>query len=180
MEAVAAAACNAAACLEEAGGSAATAMQRVQLAVQLREAAACLDFSLAAIDASGRLEAAKHSAAIAVELAIEVKPLLQQTKEAAALLHTFWQLPEQVAAARLEVAQVAATRSCAYLGCSNLGMSGGLGAGQGVGSKLCSGCRVAWYCGAECSHADWRQGGHRRVCKALGAARQEQEQTQEA
>ncbi len=35
----------------------------------------------------------------------------------------------------------------------------------------CSACRAVWYCGTACSHADWRQGGHRRVCKALGAAR---------
>ncbi len=31
------------------------------------------------------------------------------------------------------------------------------------------------YCGTACSHADWRA-GHRRVCKALGAARQQQRQ----
>ena len=37
---------------------------------------------------------------------------------------------------------------------------------------LCSGCRTAWYCGTACSHADWRQGGHKRACKALAAARQ--------
>ncbi len=36
---------------------------------------------------------------------------------------------------------------------------------------LHSGCRAVWYCGTACSHADWRE-GHRRVCKALGAARQ--------
>ena len=34
-----------------------------------------------------------------------------------------------------------------------------------------SACRAVWYCGTACSHADWREGGHRRVCKALGAAR---------
>ena len=36
---------------------------------------------------------------------------------------------------------------------------------------FCSACRAVWYCGTACSHADWREGGHRRVCKALGAAR---------
>ena len=45
----------------------------------------------------------------------------------------------------------------------------------------CSACRAVWYCGTACSHADWREGGHRRVCKALGAARQaEKEQRQQA
>ena len=38
-------------------------------------------------------------------------------------------------------------------------------------SLLCSACRAVWYCGTACSHADWREGGHRRACKALGAAR---------
>ena len=37
--------------------------------------------------------------------------------------------------------------------------------------NVCSACRAVWYCGTACSHADWRQGGHRRVCKALGGAR---------
>ena len=37
---------------------------------------------------------------------------------------------------------------------------------------LRSACRAVWYCGTTCSHADWREGGHRRVCKALGEARQ--------
>ena len=35
-----------------------------------------------------------------------------------------------------------------------------------------SACRAVWYCGIACSHADWREGGHRRMCKALAAARQ--------
>jgi membrane protease subunit (stomatin/prohibitin family) len=123
------------------------------------------------MDAGGKVEAATRSAAGALKLLAELKPLMQPAAQAAALVRQYWQLPEQVAAARLEVAQAAATRSCAYLGCANLGMSGGLAAGQGVGSKLCSGCRVAWYCGSECSHADWKTGGHRRVCKELAAAR---------
>ena len=36
----------------------------------------------------------------------------------------------------------------------------------------CSACRAVWYCGTACSHADWREGGHRLVCKVLGAERQ--------
>ncbi|KAI3433881.1 hypothetical protein D9Q98_003683 [Chlorella vulgaris] len=70
----------------------------------------------------------------------------------------------------LELAQAAAARSCAYLRCANLAGEGGPAAGQGTGSQRCSKCRVAWYCGTACSHADWRA-GHRRVCRALGAAR---------
>ena len=49
-----------------------------------------------------------------------------------------------------------------------------------------SACRSVWYCGTACSHADWREGGHRRVCKLLGeerqqrrAARQQGEQPQQ-
>ncbi len=37
-------------------------------------------------------------------------------------------------------------------------------------AMCCSACRAVWYCGTACSHADWRA-GHRRVCKALAAAR---------
>lgn len=33
-------------------------------------------------------------------------------------------------------------------------------------------CLVAQYCSTACSHADWREGGHRRMCRALGVARQ--------
>jgi hypothetical protein len=71
----------------------------------------------------------------------------------------------------LELAQAAATRSCAYLRCANLAGEGGPAAGPGTGSQRCSKCKVAWYCGTACSHADWRA-GHRRVCRALGAARE--------
>jgi hypothetical protein len=121
---------------------------------------------LDALHASGKEMAAQRSAGGAVQLAGALKPLLQPAADLAALVHQHWQLPEQAAAVQVERAQTAATRSCAYAGCANLG--------GGDGGKLCSGCRVARYCGAECSHADWRQGGHRRVCKALAAAQQQQ------
>jgi len=91
--------------------------------------------------------------------------------QCAALLRAHWQRPEQQAAATLELAQVAATRSCTYLRCANLAGSGGAAAGEGEGSKRCSGCRAVWYCGTACSHADWRA-GHKRMCKVLGEARQ--------
>ncbi|KAL4447715.1 hypothetical protein ABPG75_004934 [Micractinium tetrahymenae] len=77
------------------------------------------------------------------------------------------------AAAQLELAQAAATRCCAYLRCPNLGAEGGPAAGQQPGSKRCGRCRAVWYCGTDCSHADWRAGGHRKVCSALAAARQQ-------
>ena len=35
----------------------------------------------------------------------------------------------------------------------------------------CGGCRAVWYCGEACANADWREGGHRKVCKALAAER---------
>ncbi|PRW60685.1 phosphatidylinositol N-acetylglucosaminyltransferase [Chlorella sorokiniana] len=78
--------------------------------------------------------------------------------------------PKLHAEAQLALAQAAPTRSCAYLRCANLGGEGGPAAGQGAGSMRCSACRAVWYCGTACSHADWRA-GHKRVCKALGAAR---------
>jgi hypothetical protein len=94
---------------------------------------------------------------------------LPQAEALAQLLWQHWQQPEQQAAARLELAQAAATHCCAYLRCAQLGTQGGPAAGEGAGSKRCSGCHVAWYCGAACQHADWRA-GHSKVCKALAAA----------
>ena len=125
--------------------------------------------------------------------------LLPAARKLAEALQAYWQLPEQQAAARLEVARAAAARSCAYLRCSNLAAEGGVSAGEGKGSLRCSGCRVVWwvpagfalpecshadslrrcarrYCGTACSHADWCEGGHRKVCKALAAERQAQRQ----
>ena len=42
-----------------------------------------------------------------------------------------------------------------------------------------SGCRTAWYCGTACSHADWREGGHRRMCKLLSEERQRRKAAQQ-
>jgi hypothetical protein len=167
VAAVAASAATAAADWQLAGGTAGRGGGHAELAGQLREGAARLSASLDALHASGKGLAAQRSAGGARQLAAALKPLLQPAAELAALVHQHWQLPEQAAAVQVERTHAAATRSCAYAGCANLS------AGDGS-SKLCSGCRVARYCGAECSHADWRQGGHRRVCKALTAARQQQ------
>ena len=43
-----------------------------------------------------------------------------------------------------------------------------------------SACRAVWYCSTACSHADWRQGGHRRVCRALGEVRRQAKERQAA
>jgi hypothetical protein len=90
--------------------------------------------------ALGRLEAAQRE----VDWVEIVREAAEQDREAdgvpqllaqlAALLQQWWQRPEQVAADRLELAQAAATRSCAYLRCANLGGQGGPAAGQGAGS----------------------------------------------
>ncbi len=72
------------------------------------------------------------------------QPLLQALQNLAKALQQVWQLPEQQEAARLEAAQAAAARSCAYLRCANLGGGGGPAVGQGSGSSKCSACRVAW------------------------------------
>ena len=45
--------------------------------------------------------------------------------------------PERHAEAQLELSQAAATRSCTYLRCANLGGEGGPAAGEGVGSMRC-------------------------------------------
>ena len=106
-----------------------------------------------------------------------LQSLLPTAEPLAEALQQFWALPEQEAAARLEAAQAAA-RSCALLCCSNLGLEGGPAAGEGSGSLKCAACRSVWYCGAACSHADWRA-GHKRVCKLLAAARQQARREQQ-
>jgi len=102
----------------------------------------------------------------------ELNPSSGIAAQAAALLQEHWQRPEQQAEAVQWLAQMVPTRSCAYLRCANLGVGGGPGPGEGEGSKRCSRCRAVWYCGTDCSHADWRgPAGHRRVCRALDEAR---------
>ena len=113
------------------------------------------------------------------QLAAAFQRVLRAAAQLADLLLQCWALPAQAAEMRLELAQAAATRSCAYLGCSNLGLKGGPAAGEGAGSLKCAGCRSVWYCGTTVSHADWRA-GHKRVCKVLAAARQLQRQQQAA
>ena len=47
----------------------------------------------------------------------------------------------------------------------------------GSGCDVCgveaAGNRFWWrsYCGAECQHKDWKELGHKRVCKTIGAVR---------
>jgi hypothetical protein len=107
-------------------------------------------------------------------LAVLRKQVLPQAEASAQLLWQHWHQPARQAVARLELAQAAATRCCAYLRCAQLGAQGGPAAGEGLGSKRCSGCRTAWYCGAACQRADWRA-GHKELCKALAAAQAQQQ-----
>lgn len=55
----------------------------------------------------------------------------------AAALLDWWHHPSAQQAQQLEAAQAAAARSCAYLGCANLGGGGGPAAGQGETRKQC-------------------------------------------
>ena len=66
-----------------------------------------------------------------------LQPALQAAAQLAPLVLKGWALLEQPAVRQLEAAQAAATRSCAYLRCANLGGEGGPFAGQGVGSMRC-------------------------------------------
>jgi len=62
---------------------------------------------------------------------------LPPARRLAAALLAWWRRPNAQQADTLKLAQVAATRSCAYLRCANLGGEGGPAAGQGAGSLLC-------------------------------------------
>ncbi len=63
--------------------------------------------------------------------------VLPPARQLAAALLDWWRRPSAQQEQQLEAAQAAAARSCAYLGCSNLGGSGGPAAGQGEDSKRC-------------------------------------------
>ena len=84
--------------------------------------------------------------AVSMMLQQQVLPAARQL--GAALLE-WWALPEQAGPLKLEAAQAAAARSCAYLHCANLAAEGGPAAGQGVGSMRCRwvGAWVGGICG---------------------------------
>ena len=69
---------------------------------------------------------------------------LPAAEAAARLWRAHWQLPAEAAALQLEAVRAAATRCCAYLGCSNVGQAGGPFAGKEGGGQVCSQCRTAW------------------------------------
>ena len=100
--------------------------------------------------------------------AAQLRRLLPPAAEVAALLQRYFELPEQEAARALELAQAAGGRSCAYLWCANLAMEGR--EAEGKPTQKCGQCRPVRYCSRACSVEDWRA-GHKRVCKALAAAR---------
>lgn len=106
----------------------------------------------------------QSSAARFVQLA------LPGVRRLAVALQTLWQQQtERQQQRQAELARAAASRpGCSYLRCAEV---------QGGRSKRCSGCRVTRYCSVACQHADWRQGGHRQMCRLLGAAGEEQDAT---
>lgn len=42
----------------------------------------------------------------------------------------------------------------------------------------CRGCESVRYCGEACQRADWREGGHRHVCRLLAQQRQQRREQQ--
>ncbi|KAL4855319.1 hypothetical protein ACK3TF_004068 [Chlorella vulgaris] len=153
------------------GGSSAVGTEELQAAQQTLKTV--LDSLNADLAVSGGQASSSSAAAAAKMLREEAQPAAGRI--AAALL-MLWTQPDQRKEAALELAHASAARSCAYLSCSNVCGGDGPAAGQGVGSKRCSQCHTAYYCGPACAHADWRQGRHGRVCKALAGARQAAQQ----
>ena len=98
----------------------------------------------------------------------QLRRLLPPAAEVAALLQRYFELPEQEAVRAVGLAEAASGRSCAYLSCSNLTMESR--EAEGKPTQKCGQCRSVRYCSRACSVADWRA-GHKRVCKALAAAR---------
>ena len=94
-----------------------------------------------AAGASAGLECSRAAddAALVAQLP-DLSSRLPAAAKLADLLHQWWQpamQPEWHGEAQLALAQAAATRSCAYLCCANLGGEGGPAAGEGVGSMRC-------------------------------------------
>ncbi|KAL4855283.1 putative MscS family protein [Chlorella vulgaris] len=156
------------------GGSTAATSEELQAAQQSLKAV--LSSLNADLGVSGRGQPSVSAASAASMLKMLREAAQPAAGQLASALLVLWTGPEQWKQAALELAQASAARSCAYLSCSNVCAEGGPAAGQGVGSKRCSQCHTAYYCGTDCSHADWRQGRHGRVCKALAGARQADQQ----
>lgn len=82
---------------------------------------------------------ARHAANAVSTQALDafVRQQLPLLRSLAAALLEQWRRPEAAEAGQVELAQAAASRSCAYLGCANLGFEGGPAAGEGAGAKCC-------------------------------------------
>lgn len=154
-------------CLAGGPWPAAAEAHRQQLAAKLRLERASYEHQIARQVAPSVLHA-RASGAVD-QLRREVVMLASQLAETVV---SWYQQPEQQAEARQQLARAAAVRACANLRCANVGLEGGPGFGQGQGCKRCSGCLSARYCCTACAQADWRA-GHRRVCSALAAERQQ-------
>lgn len=72
--------------------------------------------------------------------------------------------PKQAAALALRIESAKALRPCASLACPHLA------ANPQLRGKTCSACRTVRYCCAEDQAHDWREGGHRAVCRLLRGA----------
>jgi hypothetical protein len=136
------------------GGSGSQAVEAARLAEQLRSA-------------MNDVQVTTSRPRLLADLSRMLAPQLRRLAE---LATQAWVLTGRAAESQLARARLAAARSCAYLGCANLAAKAGPAAGQGRGSKKCSGCRAVWYCGEACQLADWREGGHRRMCRKLAVA----------
>ncbi len=78
----------------------------------------------------------------------QLRPLLPPAADLAALMQQCYALPAVDKPHRLELAQAAAGRCCAYLRCANVEGQGGPAARQGTGSKCCRWVRVGgWVVG---------------------------------
>lgn len=45
--------------------------------------------------------------------------------------------------------------------------------------SLCNGCREWWYCGTECQKRDWKEGGHKKVCKETKIAAMKEKEVED-
>ena len=129
----AAAAVATAAGIDSSSSSSSSGGSKTELERLLRAALGSLQRVIAASELAKLAEPATCAAA------------LQQASEAvgrvAALLRQYWATPACQAVARLDRAKAAAARSCAFLGCAEVGGVGSQGPAAGQrGTKKCSAC----------------------------------------
>lgn len=109
--------------------------------------AACAELQAALVALQSAVDAMYRGMPASVRAVMLPTENLDSLSEPAAALgaamERCWEQCGEAQQARVEVAQAAAARACACLGCASF-VGGGPAAGEGQGCKRCSGCHTVW------------------------------------